>query len=76
VVTKVPPYFIICIMALFDKQASMLKGVWGIQKKVDASKTTSILGINFIEPKISVLEMSDALIETGYVPASKMTSKK
>jgi hypothetical protein len=46
----------------------MLEGVWGIQKHVDASKTTSILGINFIEPKTSVLDMSVALIETGYVP--------
>ena len=34
---------------------------------MDNTSTQKVLGINFIDPKKSTLDMAEALIETGYI---------
>jgi len=45
----------------------IMKKSWGIKSTFDNSKTTEILGIDFIDPMVSIDEMVPTLISTGYI---------
>ena len=56
------------IAAWFDAEARTMKPLWGLEHSYDNTSTREILGINFIDFKQSVCEMSETLISTGYIP--------
>ena len=67
------PKMMLTIASIFHSGASNLKKQWGVQTTSDNSKSQRILGINYREPKESLIDMIASLIETGYVkpPAAK-----
>lgn len=71
VVHKGLPYFLLCVASLWDAQARTVKGHVGHFHTFDNSTTKGVLGIEFHGMQQSVCEMSETLIETGYVPRSK-----
>ena len=56
----------------FNSDAKMIYPLLGTEKTFENSETKQILGIEFTDIKSSVCEMSDSLIETGYVKGPKM----
>ena len=65
---KEVPKFAIWVASFFDKTAAVVLPRWGKRKLYINKETTEILGIEFIEPKKSVLDMAESLINTGYIP--------
>jgi hypothetical protein len=68
VVHKTVPKFLIQIVALWDKEAAAIIPKWGKMQSFKNTETTDILGIKFISPKQSTLDMAETLIKTGYIP--------
>ena len=68
VVHKLVPKFLMRIVAIWDKEAAAIVPMWGLEKSFINSDTTETLGINFIQPKQSAVDMALTLIETGYFP--------
>jgi nucleoside-diphosphate-sugar epimerase len=68
VVHKTVPKFVMRIVGLWDGEAAAVLPLWGMVKNFKNTETTEILGINFIHPKKSVVDMAATLIDTGYFP--------
>ena len=65
---KEVPKFAIWIVSFFNKTAKVALPRWGKKKTFINKETREILGIDFIAPKTSVLDMAASLISTGYIP--------
>jgi len=63
--------WLIVVASWFSADAGEARKSWGKRHTYDNSQTREILGIDFIMPKQSVCEMSETLIQTGYIPAPK-----
>lgn len=68
VVHKLVPKFIMRIVSIWDSEAAAIMPLWGLEKTFDNKETKDILGIEFIDPKQSTLDMAETLIDTGYIP--------
>ena len=64
------------LASCFNAEAAAMYPMWGRVITLDNSQTQQVLGINFTPVKQSVLEMSETLIETGYVPQPKPDKNK
>jgi nucleoside-diphosphate-sugar epimerase len=62
VVHKTVPKIAMRIVSLWDKEAAAILPMWGLEKTFKNTETTEILGINFIHPKASTLDMAETLI--------------
>mgnify|MGYP006893319624 CR=1 FL=1 len=61
-------YITFWLATWFKSELGRLLPRWGVDATYDASATTEILGINFIDIRKSLHDMGDTLIETGYIP--------
>ena len=62
------PTWLVWLASWVDPEAAILYPVIDVAKSFDNSATKKILGIEFKSVETSVKEMSETLIETGYVP--------
>ena len=66
------PKWLVWMGSWFNSDAKMIYPLLGTEKTFENSETKQILGIEFTDIKSSVCEMSESLIETGYVKGPKM----
>jgi len=76
ITANILPYWVVCIAALFEEDATFYKSVWGKKSIFDNTKTKELLKIPFRDMKGSMQEMANTLIETGYVPDQTKESYK
>uniref|UniRef100_A0A914BXA2 3-beta hydroxysteroid dehydrogenase/isomerase domain-containing protein n=1 Tax=Acrobeloides nanus TaxID=290746 RepID=A0A914BXA2_9BILA len=62
------PYFMLWIVSFFDSTVKDLLGLVGVEHKIDNSKARNLLGMEFIHPEKSIVDMGYSLIEKGIVP--------
>lgn len=65
IVTFVAPHFVIRMIGLFDKSVRTILPDLGKRKDVDNAKAKSLLGIQFRDPRESVVESARFLLENG-----------
>lgn len=53
--------------SFFDDELKQVSLDWGMANHFDNTETKEILGIDFIDIKKSVLDMAEAMVETGYI---------
>jgi dihydroflavonol-4-reductase len=61
------PKFLLTLATLWDEEARTVRPFWGKINTFDNSNTKGVLGIRFTDMKHSVLEMSETLVELGYI---------
>ena len=61
------PNFLVRILALFDKEIKAALPSLGDTTQVSSAKAQSVLGINFIPAKQSVLDTADFLVQKGLI---------
>ncbi|CDW91338.1 nad dependent epimerase dehydratase [Stylonychia lemnae] len=60
-------YCTIKIAALFDKSVKLIVPMWGKTLNLENQKSRDILGIDYIYPQKSVIDMAHSMIESGLI---------
>ncbi|CDW76422.1 nad dependent epimerase dehydratase [Stylonychia lemnae] len=60
-------YCTVKIAALFDKSVQMLIPMWGRKLNLDNKKSKEVLGIEYIYPQKSIIDMAQSMIDAGII---------